>query len=200
MYEKITISFIPSFVSIMTYQNQTIPNYGNADESSLFLTDSAASPSSLSFGQEETVKAKQKKKPSIVCMAGGVAGFMLLAVASGYYSVISAAPASISIASEKNELRVGVGVGYKYDTCYPAGDSFSGVSVDGWQEDHAFETCYADGSKTSTTRCWSHSFYYRYWLPEGIDGWYACDPNGDGWVTADLSKSELKFFRKKFKK
>ena len=43
----------------MTYQNETIPNYDNADESSLFLTDAAASPSSLSLGQAETGERDQ---------------------------------------------------------------------------------------------------------------------------------------------
>ena len=104
-------------------------------------------------------------------------------------AAFAAAPASISIVSEKNELRVGVG--YTDDTCYPAGDSFSGVSYT-WlgPDQHAFETCYVDMSNTLGTRCWSHSFYYIWWLllpprKTTLDGWYPCAPNGKDWVAVD---------------
>ena len=65
----------------MMYQNQTIPQHDNADESSLFLTDVAASPSSLSLGQEEAMAAKKQKHARIFCVAGS-----LLLVAAGRYS------------------------------------------------------------------------------------------------------------------
>ena len=160
----------------MPYQNQTNPNDDNADV--------AESSSFLPLGQEETTTKKMKKNHSIAVVAGGVAVFMLLAIAGGYYSLDTvAAPAP---ASDSGSISI---TSNKFDSCVvTAGNPFRGVSLHGWQEDHAFQTCYADGSPTSTTQCWSGSFYYSsFWLHNfgRFDGWYMCEPAGDGWVSTD---------------
>ena len=183
----------------MMYQNQTMPNNDdNADETSLlFLTDVAASSSSLSLRQDKTVTKKKtmKQHPSIAVVAGGVAGFLLLAIAGGYYSldtVAAPAPASDSGSLSIASNRFGMGSCFVYD-------SFHGVSLHAFKQDQLFQTCYADGSSTSTTRCWSNSFLYEsnpfpwwfdptWWInPIGyaVDGWYECEPVGDGWVATD---------------
>ena len=174
----------------MPYPNETIPNNeGTADETSLlFLPDVA----------DETVtttKTTKKQHPSRAVVAGGVAGVLLLAIAGGYYSldtVAAPAPASDSGSLSIASNRFGMGSCFVYD-------SFHGVSLHAFKQDQLFQTCYADGSSTSTTRCWSNSFLYEsnpfpwwfdptWWInPIGyaVDGWYECEPVGDGWVATD---------------
>ena len=167
----------------MTYPNKTsLPNYDTADEASSFLrTDvAAASPSSLSFGLDETAKPQQqqqqKKKQWIVGVAGGVAGCLLLAVTGGYYRVETtvAAPASASGSSSR--------IPNKFDKCLTPVDSFRGVSVNGFKRDAAFQTCYADGGPTGTVRCWSNSFYYEAFWELDYNGWCNCIPKNGSWA------------------
>ena len=148
----------------MTYPNKTsLPNYDTADEASSFLrTDvAAASPSSLSFGHDETAKPQQqqqqqqktKKKHWIVCVAGGVAGFLLLAVIGGYYRVDTtvAAPSSAGGSSSR--------IPNKFENCLTPVDSFRGVSCgvslngNGFNQAQAFQTCYADVDGCGPTKC-----------------------------------------------
>ena len=144
----------------MTYPNKTsLPNYDTADEASSFLrTDVvAASPSSLSFGLDETAKPQQqqqqKKKQWIVGVAGGVAGCLLLAVTGGYYRVETtvAAPASASGSSSR--------IPNKFENCLTPVDSFRGVSCgvslngNGFNQAQAFQTCYADVDGCGPTKC-----------------------------------------------
>ena len=86
------------------YQNQTIPKHDNADESSLFLIDVAASPSSLSLGQEEAMAAKKQKHPRIFCVAGS-----LLLVAAGRYNAGAAATAAATAAAATGSANARIG-------------------------------------------------------------------------------------------
>ena len=145
----------------MTYPNKTsLPNYDTADEASSFLrTDvAAASPSSLSFGHDETAKPQQqqqKKKKHRV-------------------ETTVAAPASASGSSSR--------IPNKFDKCLTPVDSFRGVSVNGFKRDAAFQTCYADGGPTGTVRCWSNSFYYEAFWELDYNGWCNCIPKNGSWA------------------
>ena len=196
----------------MMYQNQTMPNNDdNADETSLlFLTDVAASSSSLSLRQDKTVTKKKtmKQHPSIAVVAGGVAGFLLLAIAGGYYTfdtIAAPAPApasasgSLSIASDyydpltiASDYKVsGSCLAYDPSRGDPRGDSFRGVSLHAFKQGQQFQTCYADGSSTTNTRCWSNSYYLDWsagffnFVGLAVNGWYECVPVGDAWVATD---------------
>ena len=166
----------------MPYPNETIPNNeGTADETSLlFLPDVA----------DETVtttKTTKKQHPSRAVVAGGVAGVLLLAIAGGYYSldtVAAPAPASDSGSLSIASNRFGMGSCFVYD-------SFHGVSLHAFKQDQLFQTCYADGSSTTNTRCWSNSYYLDWsagffnFVGLAVNGWYECVPAGDAWVATD---------------
>ena len=173
----------------MTYQQPT-PNYDNADESSLFLTDVAASSSSLSLGQEEAIAAKKQKRAHILCVAG-----IMLLVAAGRYSAGAATAAATATATGRassNSIASVVSVqeegGGKFDTCekavgtfqqrscvprnYGGADGSFCIGSVGEQYDKsegAAETCFGLGSADGN-RCWTKYHYkgvgwFYFWNP-----------------------------------
>lgn len=175
----------------MTYQNQTIPQHDNADESSLFLTDVAASPSSLSLGQEEAMAAKKQKHARIFCVAGS-----LLLVAAGRYSAGAATGAATgavtatgSAGSNKEQEKEEPGgygcekaVGtFQKRSCVPKDwPSLSSGSfcIDGAGEsysasDGAYESCFGMGTPDGKIhRCWT-----KYSYISEIKVWDSCRPD-----------------------
>ena len=184
----------------MPYPNHTIPNNeGTADETSLLFRPDVADETVTTT---TTTTTTRKPHPSRAVVAGGVAGVLLLAIAGGYYTFdTSAAPAPAS-ASASGALSI-KHIYYPTDedgTCFAPpdpdrGDSFLGVSLHAFKQDDFFQTCYADGSSTTNTRCWSNSYYFEShelapinWLLDVwgvLNGWYECEPAGDAWVATD---------------
>ena len=180
----------------MTYQQPT-PNYDNADESSLFLTDVAASSSSLSLGQEEAIAAKKQKRAHILCVAG-----IMLLVAAGRYSAGAATAAATATATGRassNSIAsvVSVPKDGKFYTCEKAVGTFQqrscvpkysdrrgsyySVCVDSagesfFKSEGAAETCFGLGSADGN-RCWTKYHYISDWSWEStMAGWMPCVP------------------------
>ena len=130
----IVLNFPAFFLSNIMTDQKLSRNYDHADESSSFLNvGDAASPSSVSLGQEEAMTAKKQKhhaRPVHVAVLAGVcvAGIMLLVAAGRYSAGAATATAAATGSVGSNSLASVVSLqkegGGKFYTCEIAEGTF----------------------------------------------------------------------------
>ena len=190
----IVLNFPAFFLSNIMTDQKLSRNYDHADESSSFLNvGDAASPSSVSLGQEEAIPTKKHQHARPIAVVAGfcvVAGSMLL-VAAGRYSAGAAtatatatgSAGSNSIASvvslQKNNCEKAVGTFQKLSCLsvqfYGPTTDYRTFCVDGAgktysKSDGAYESCFALGSPDGN-RCWT-----KYQYISDINYWDSCRP------------------------